>query len=90
MGFPAIALLATAFAFLIGHPAILLSRRAQTAEVRRLASHLVMATVCVAGAVTLLMAIRPDGSWILPAFSLCSLAIGATFDAGRDCDAPGI
>jgi hypothetical protein len=83
MAFPAIALLVTVLVFCIGHPSILVARRAQNADLRRLASHLALATLCVAGALTLLTVLRPDGNWLTPAFSLCSLAIGATFDVGR-------
>lgn len=88
--FPALALLVTALLFCIGHPSILVARRAGNDELRRLAGHLALATLCVSAAFTLFVAWRPDGSWMLPAFSLASLAIGATFDAGGDRDSAGI
>lgn len=83
MAFPVIALTATVLIFCIGHPSIVVARRARSADLRRFASHVALATLCVAGALTLLTVLRPDGNWLTPAFSLCSLAIGATFDADR-------
>jgi hypothetical protein len=82
MAFSAIALLVTVLICCIGHPSILVAHRARSADLRRLAGHMAFATLCVAGALTLLTALRPDGNWLAPAFSLCSLAIGATFDVG--------
>jgi uncharacterized membrane protein len=80
MGFSMLAALTTILVLFIGHSANLVARRARDREWRRIGGHLCLAALCVCGAITLMTALRPGGNCLLPAISLCSLAIGATFD----------
>jgi uncharacterized membrane protein YoaK (UPF0700 family) len=83
MPFPILAIVVAIIAVIVGHPAIVVARRAENDETRRLAGHLALATLCIVSSATLLMLLQPEGSWLVPAVALCSLAIGATFDASR-------
>ncbi|MEO2009679.1 MAG: hypothetical protein ABGX22_13460 [Pirellulaceae bacterium] len=80
MAFSTMVVLTTILVICVGHPANLVARRARDQEWRRIANHLCLAALCVCGALTLLTVLQPNGNWLPPAISLCSLAIGATFD----------
>ncbi|MFP6673943.1 MAG: hypothetical protein VB878_02595 [Pirellulaceae bacterium] len=80
MAFSTMVVLTTILVICVGHPANLVARRARDQKWRRIANHLCLAALCVCGALTLLTVLQPNGNWLPPAISLCSLAIGATFD----------